>query len=86
MKNIDKSGKLKIISRMIGKLTLLKEQINAPHNSVEITGWEINTIADLQDDVWKFEQLTDRALYERIGDDYPHNKVIQRNIEFLLIQ
>lgn len=85
MKNIDKSGKLKIISKMINNLTLLKDRINAPHNSVEITGWEINTIADLYDDVGKFEQLTDRALYERVGNNFPHNKVIQRNIEFLLM-
>lgn len=84
MKKVNTSGKLKIISRMINKLTLLKEQINTPQNSVELTGWEIDTIADLQDDVWKFEQLTDRALYERIGDNFPNNEIIQRNIKSLL--
>lgn len=86
MKKVNKSGKLKIVLRMINKLNLLKDRINAPHDAVELTDWEIRTMADVFNDIGKFEQLTDQVLYERLKNKYPNNEVIQRNIENLLMQ
>jgi len=85
MKNINKSGKLKIISRMMKTLDHLKSEIIAQHDPIELTDRELKSIAYLYDDVEKFEQLANRTLYERVGNNFPNNKLIQRNIERLLI-
>ena len=85
MKKMNKSNKLKIISRIICNLDLLKDQINGPNTPAELMNWEIKTIVDVLDDISKFEQLAERPLYEKIKNNYPDNEVIQQNIESLLI-